>query len=657
MTFNCLSYKTKVFFTIIILLLLSTFRITAQSTSYKSGYYFFTEEDVENIRSAAKTVWGKDIISSLKATVEERLTHEMEVPMLEGGHGHHYCCPIHNTTFRFDWDKPTAHFCEQCNKYWTRNNFYNWAWINYVHAENLNFLTSCMYLYIATKEIKYAEYIKEMMLDYAQKYPTYMVHNASRVSSEAHSGKMFAQSLDESVWASDAAKAYLTAKGIMNDEEIKKIEKGYLQECANLLLRRKGGGNWQVWHNSGLVALGVALQNDSIINVAVNDLDYGYKELMKKHVYPDGWWGEGSPIYHFYPLRAMVLTADALRCRNIDLYDQQLQSMFVAPVYAMYADLTFPSHNDGWYGENLLAQAKLYEIAYTRFKNPLFLNALETCYSKMPRKNPEALLNRQQINPQSSIPLESHLFENAGFALLRNQAKTVVLKFGPHGGGHGHPDKLSISIHNGKKEILSDLGTSAYGVPDYTKWYRKTLAHNTITVDGKDQKPSTGRLINFKSTNDGGIVEAEANDAYDGVKMKRKITLKKNVINDSFVCSSDSIHTYDYVLLLNEKPIIKGNGVPVELNDSEAYQRIRNVKNYDSAKSLSFVVGNSKINIKSTSAPFEIFIGEASGIPPTNPGVKTIEGTERRPVLICYPLIVRTIASNSEIKMTWQMNE
>ncbi len=86
----------------------------------------------------------------------------------------------------------------------------------------------------------------------------------------------------------------------------------------------------------------------------------------------------------------------------------------------------------------------------------------------------EALLNATGIKPaleNSSLP--SVNFGNSGFSVLRSGNKTVVLKYGPHGGGHGHPDKLSISIHDGDKEIVSDIGTTAYGVPAYTRWYRR----------------------------------------------------------------------------------------------------------------------------------------------------------------------------------------
>lgn len=200
-----------------------------------------------------------------------------------------------------------------------------------------------MYLYLATGNKVYAEYIRNMLLDYASKYITYLDHDTARKVGP-WGGKMFGQSLDESAWASDVCRAYMVAKSIMTTNEIREIEKGYLIPCSELLLKRRGTANWQVWHNSGLIALGVALQNDSIINVAINDPECGYHAQMERYVMNDGWWGEGSPTYHYYPLRAMLLSADAVRCRNINLYDRKLYKMLVAPASGVYADLYFPAH-------------------------------------------------------------------------------------------------------------------------------------------------------------------------------------------------------------------------------------------------------------------------------------------------------------------------
>ena len=310
------------------------------------------------MRSAAKTEWGQKIIKTLKDTVDSRRKFQLHVPLLEGGHIHDYFCPEHKVRFSFDWNKPEAHYCSQCKHYWTGNKRYDWAWVNVAHTHNYTYLRNCMYLYLATGNKVYAEYIRNMLLDYASKYITYLDHDTARKVGP-WGGKMFGQSLDESAWASDVCRAYMVAKSIMTTNEIREIEKGYLIPCSELLLKRRGTANWQVWHNSGLIALGVALQNDSIINVAINDPECGYHAQMERYVMNDGWWGEGSPTYHYYPLRAMLLSADAVRCRNINLYDRKLYKMLVAPASGVYADLYFPAHNDGWYGESLNAQVSL----------------------------------------------------------------------------------------------------------------------------------------------------------------------------------------------------------------------------------------------------------------------------------------------------------
>lgn len=85
------------------------------------------------------------------------------------------------------------------------------------------------------------------------------------------------------------------------------------------------------------------MKNDSIINAALNKPDLGYYDMQKKNVYNDGWWNEGSVVYHFYPLRAILLSAEAVRCRHINLYDEKVINMFLSPVNMLYSDLMFPS--------------------------------------------------------------------------------------------------------------------------------------------------------------------------------------------------------------------------------------------------------------------------------------------------------------------------
>jgi hypothetical protein len=623
--------------------------------SLESETCFFSQQDIQNIKLSAKTAWGKTIIDSLKAQVEERRTHSLAVPAQEAGHLHSFFCPVHNTYFDFDWDSPNRQYCRYCDKYYSSAKN-NWAWISELHNRNLSYMVACTYLYIATGDVKYAGYAKEMILDYADRYPDYKEHDKGLTTNTDinNSAKMYTQSLDESVWFSDACRVYSIVKPLLSRKEIQKIETRLFREGAELLMRKPGGGNWQVWHNSGLVALGVALNDDAIIRKALEDPVRGYKQMMKNNVNRDGWWNENSPNYHFFPFRAMILTADAVRCKGYNLYDEQLESMFLGPVYGAYSDMMFASHNDGWYGVSLLDYVNLYEVGYARYKNPVFLKTLEICYGIKKRLTPEALLTNVVIEgSKEHFDVSSYVLGQTGFGILRDGNKSVVLKYGLSSGGHGHPDKLSISVHNGKSEILPDLGTGAYGVPDYLNWYKHTLSHNTVTVDFKDQKPAPGELI-YASPN---TLEAFTAKVYPGVEMRRSVSFVNSKLTDKFSCASDSIHTYDYVLLLTEKPQIAGSFQAAELGGASiAYQQIKNVTKavFDKSFEIKTTAANVRLTVD-TGVPFEAFIGEASGIPPTNPSIKTITGSESRPVQPCYPLIIRTKSNNMKITAIWDL--
>lgn len=619
-------------------------------SAQESGFCFFTEADRTAIRASAATPWGRAILDSLADEVEQRRKYSLEVPLLEGGHLHDYFCPRHNVMLVFDWNRPTEHYCPLCRKCIVGDKRRDWAWINVLHARNLDYLVASTYLYLSTGEHRYAEYIRDMLLDYAMKYPTYFEHNTNRLPTVLNSGRMFGQSLDEAVWASDAARAYSVAKPIMTDREIAAVETGYLRVCADMLLERRGGGNWQVWHNSGLIALGVALEDDSLIEVALNDPQCGYRHLMAEHVYGDGWWNEGSPTYHYYPLRAMLLSAEALRCRGIDLFDDKLFRMFASPAQGTYADLVFPAHNDGWHGESLAAQVRLYELAYAHYRDPLLLNVLRRCYRSMPRTSYEALRNSDGsvMTGNAEIP-GSLVFEDLGVGILRAAQRTVVLKYGPHGGGHGHPDKLSISVHDGMRELLPDLGTSAYGVPAFRGWYRRTLAHNTVSVDGADQRPATGKLLKFERTPDGGTVAAACDEAAPGVTMERTLALHGEKLHDLFICRSDSLRSYDYVLLLTQRPRIEGESQPAEFLGAAGCDYVADVRKYARRGCVALELPDTRIELRvGGAAEFEVFTGTAPGIPSSlssGPGCSAP---------VCYPVIVRVHTACLRLEADWE---
>ena len=127
-------------------------------------------------------------------------------------------------------------------------------------------------------------------------------------------------------------------------------------------------------------------------------------------------------------------------------------------------------------------------------------------------------------------------FPVSGYTLLRKSAfpgMEVVFDHGPLGMppsfGHGHADALSVYVSCDSEELLVDSGTFTYtGDPQLRKYFRSTLAHNTVVVDGKSQAmqqtsfmwsdPYTARLVQAQSAADWTAVLA-CHDGYskDGV--------------------------------------------------------------------------------------------------------------------------------------------
>ena len=54
--------------------------------------------------------------------------------------------------------------------------------------------------------------------------------------------------------------------------------------------------------------------------------------------------------------------------------------------------------------------------------------------------------------------------------------------------GHGHAHALSVAMYYGGESVLADPGTYSYtGHPEMRRYFRSTSAHNTVSVNGKDQ--------------------------------------------------------------------------------------------------------------------------------------------------------------------------
>ena len=102
-------------------------------------------------------------------------------------------------------------------------------------------------------------------------------------------------------------------------------------------------------------------------------------------------------------------------------------------------------------------------------------------------------------------------FEDAGTTLLRTPISHEPEIWcrcdgGPHGflkiAAHAHADALSVEVRYGGVDILADPGTYCYhGQPAWRSYFRSTIAHNTVEVDGGSQSREGGPFLWLRHAN------------------------------------------------------------------------------------------------------------------------------------------------------------
>jgi len=73
----------------------------------------------------------------------------------------------------------------------------------------------------------------------------------------------------------------------------------------------------------------------------------------------------------------------------------------------------------------------------------------------------------------------------------------LLMKYGVHGQGHGHFDKLHFTLFDGGREVVPDYGFARWiniepkfggrYLPENDSYAMQTIAHNTVVVDQKSQ--------------------------------------------------------------------------------------------------------------------------------------------------------------------------
>lgn len=489
-----------------------------------------------------------------------------------------YICPDHGVQLQYEG--PDRHVCPVDGRVydgWPYDQVI-YAWM---HDDLADAALNLALAFRLTGEQEYAESAAKILLAYADAYLGYPYHDKHDLPSST-GGRVHAQTLNEAIWLISMAWAYdlvadtpaLTAADGMH------IEQELLREAVVTIKRHRfETSNWQSWHNAGIGAVGFALEDPAIIARAIQDPINGFEHQMEAGVSAEGFWHEGSWSYHFYALKAHRYLAEMAERAGLNLYaNPALWRMFNAPLLFAQPDWILPPFNDSG-SVSLVDTDILYESAYRRYGSPLFAAVLN-----QRARGPDALFwGAETVPDQRTLKQNSTFFPDAGYAVLRvnegDQPVYLALDYGPHGGGHGHFDKLGFVLHAQGVTMGVDPGTQSYAASTHETWYRQTVAHNTVVVDGEPQDEATGALHRFAALPGVALVAADAGDAYGANDLLRTLIVSTDYVLDRFrVRATDGqAHNLDWVYhnfgtLVTTLPLTPYAGFP----SKNGYQHLDN---------------------------------------------------------------------------------
>jgi hypothetical protein len=345
---------------------------------------------------------------------------------------------------------------------------------------------------------------------------------------------------------------------------------------------------------SAIGVIGFATRHQRFIDFATTQ----FKSQIANQQGDDGLWPESIGTYHFYALEAFISFAEAAANCGDDLYHWEprpgkgLKAMFEAPLRYAYPNLRLAAINDGWF-ECWLPQDQ-YVLAYDRYHSPEFAWVVRELRREGKSGNPGEFMDRHDryLLYGEELPAEiprpafaTTNFPVLGISVLRQDSDSpdemmMTFHYGPFL-GHGHYDKMGVTLFANGGVLVPDYGTSGYGI-SLSRFLQSAPGHNTIMIDGKNQpRTQGGGLIAFNDTPGFKLAAARTSELAPGTAWTRTVMLMDGyaVIWDRIEC--DSEHRYDW--------FFHAEGGDFSLSDSEdipvgkkefSYPFISDIKKY-----------------------------------------------------------------------------
>ena len=320
----------------------------------------------------------------------------------------------------------------------------------------------------------------------------------------------------------------------MDHANIENTIRLYMETCKPWL---DGGdiGNWACSANVGAICCAAVLQDISAIEYFIN-CPRGFKEQLSLGLMGDGWWFEGASNYSYLTARIYSYAAKCVEPFGINMFDMYIPVQCMGDngrrwkngwlsmnfdiwgppgksyrcLKDLYNGATILMDENGYVAANNDSDPKkpgdVFELGYYHYKDPAFLWSI----ARDNRMSWQSLLyGIAEVNPQDDPRSISGHVDNVGIAALRSQRQgqkpneqiQAFLKWGTHGGWHGHFDRASLmQLRRYGKNLLLPLHKSSwFGYHDksYKAWIQPSISHNMVIVDQYQQEPVESELLMF----------------------------------------------------------------------------------------------------------------------------------------------------------------
>jgi len=426
------------------------------------------------------------------------------------------------------------------------------------HKRNYQAIQAAGALYRLTGDKAYATFARDLLLGYAKLYPGLGAHPQGRGQIP---GRLFWQTLNDSVWLVSAAQGYDAIRDTLSDADRKTIDDNVFRAMADFLSGTPENfdkiHNHATWAVAAVGMTGYVLRDTNYVDKALQgskrDGSAGFLKQVDQLFSPDGYYEEG-PYYQRYALAPFILFANAIE-RNepqrgvFKRRDGVLLKAVDALVQSSYGGYFFPINDaildKGLDTEELVAGI---DIAYAQTGDARLLSVAKT--QKRVLLSPEGLqvaqaLAENKAKPFAFVPTllrDGPDGTEGALAILRmggENGQALVMKNTKQGMGHGHFDKLNWLFYDNGQRVVTDYGAARFlnieakagGIylPENSSWARQTIAHNTLVVneqshfggDWKKGQPLAPTPLLFAVSDDTQIASARMEGAYDGVSFTR----------------------------------------------------------------------------------------------------------------------------------------